>query len=298
MQRFVDGKTDVLVSTTIIESGLDIPNANTIIIDRADRFGLSDLYQLRGRVGRYKHQAYAYLLLPRHARLLTDVRKRISAIRQYSTLGSGFKIAMRDLEIRGAGNLLGAEQSGHITAVGFELYCQLLKQSVASLKGEKVKPRVEVQVRLDFLALSPGEERPKAESSNVQLSTINHQPSTCSPHPVAAYIPFRYIADARQRIEIYRKMAQATDQAGLKSLKQEMRDRFGPLPPALELLLRVAELKVLASERSITVIEVQEDRLMLTRNNDYIMVGSKFPRLTRKQAGARLKEIEQLLTAL
>ncbi len=151
MTRFVNGEADVLLSTTIIESGLDIPNANTIIIDRADRFGLSDLYQLRGRVGRYKHQAYAYLLLPRHARLLTDVRKRISAIRQYSTLGSGFKIAMRDLEIRGAGNLLGAEQSGHITAVGFELYCQLLKQSVSSLKGEKVKPRVKVSVKLDFL---------------------------------------------------------------------------------------------------------------------------------------------------
>ena len=151
MTKFVNGEADVLLSTTIIESGLDIPNANTIIIDRADRFGLSDLYQLRGRVGRYKHQAYAYLLLPRHASLLTDVRKRISAIKQYSTLGSGFKIAMRDLEIRGAGNLLGAEQSGHITAVGFELYCQLLKQSVASLKGEKVKPRVEVSVKLDFL---------------------------------------------------------------------------------------------------------------------------------------------------
>src|SRR6202012_821699 len=151
MASFVNGDCDVLLSTTIIESGLDIPNANTIIIDRADRFGLSDLYQLRGRVGRYKHQAYAYLLLPRHASLLTDVRKRISAIRQYSTLGSGFKIAMRDLEIRGAGNLLGAEQSGHITAVGFELYCQLLKQSVASLKGEKIKPRIEVRVALDFL---------------------------------------------------------------------------------------------------------------------------------------------------
>ena len=158
MTKFVNGEADVLLSTTIIESGLDIPNANTIIIDRADRFGLSDLYQLRGRVGRYKHQAYAYLLLPRHASLLNDVRKRISAIRQYSTLGSGFKIAMRDLEIRGAGNLLGAEQSGHITAVGFELYCQLLKQSVASLKGEKVKPRVEVRVKLDFLEMNAGEQ--------------------------------------------------------------------------------------------------------------------------------------------
>ena len=137
MTKFVNGEADILLSTTIIESGLDIPNANTIIIDRADRFGLSDLYQLRGRVGRYKHQAYAYLLLPRHARLLTDVRKRISAMKQYSTLGSGFKIAMRDLEIRGAGNLLGAEQSGHITAVGFDLYCQLFKQSVGVVERGK-----------------------------------------------------------------------------------------------------------------------------------------------------------------
>jgi transcription-repair coupling factor (superfamily II helicase) len=303
MTKFVNGEADVLLSTSIIESGLDIPNANTIIIDRADRFGLSDLYQLRGRVGRYKHQAYAYLLLPRHGSLLTDVRKRLSAIKQYSTLGSGFKIAMRDLEIRGAGNLLGAEQSGHITAVGFELYCQLLKQSVAALKGEKVKPRVEVQVRLDFLALSPGEESPKSELRSPK-SVVSGQWSVVSghvsriTHHASAYIPFRYIADARQRIEIYRKLAQATDQAGLQSLKQELRDRFGPLPPALELLLRVAELKVLASERGITVIEVQEDKLMLTRNNDYIMVGSKFPRLAKKQASARLKEIAQLLTAL
>jgi len=312
MTQFVNGEADVLLSTTIIESGLDIPNANTIIIDRADRFGLSDLYQLRGRVGRYKHQAYAYLLLPRHGGLLTDVRKRLSAIKQYSTLGSGFKIAMRDLEIRGAGNLLGAEQSGHITAVGFELYCQLLKQSVAALKGEKVRPRVEVQVRLDFLALGPGEDSPKSKvqslksgagseeaASDIQhpASSIQH-PASSPPPPAAAYIPFRYIADARQRIEIYRKLAQATDPAGLESLKQELRDRFGPVPPPLELLLRVAELKVLASERGITVIEVKEDKLMLTRNNDYLMVGSKFPRLTKKQAGARLKEIAQLLTLL
>jgi transcription-repair coupling factor (superfamily II helicase) len=291
MTKFVNGEADVLLSTTIIESGLDIPNANTIIIDRADRFGLSDLYQLRGRVGRYKHQAYAYLLLPRHGGLLTDVRKRLSAIKQYSTLGSGFKIAMRDLEIRGAGNLLGAEQSGHITAVGFELYCQLLKQSVAALKGEKVKPRVDVQVRLDFLALNPAEEGPKSESGT------QHPASSIQPL-ASAYIPFRYIADSRQRIEIYRKLAQATDQAGLRSLKQELRDRFGPLPPPLELLLQVADLKVQASERGITVIEVKEDKLMLTRNNDFVMVGSKFPRLTKKQANARLKEIVQLLTAL
>src|SRR5262249_3783712 len=135
------------------------------------------------RVGRYKHQAYAYLLLPRHAGLLADVRKRLSAIKQYSTLGSGFKIAMRDLEIRGAGNLLGAEQSGHITAVGFDLYCHLLKQSVASLKGEKVKPRVQVNVRLDFLALSPVEESPRSKvkgprSVDSPESTVHSPEST------------------------------------------------------------------------------------------------------------------------
>ncbi|HWD94154.1 MAG TPA: transcription-repair coupling factor [Verrucomicrobiae bacterium] len=267
MTQFVNGEADILLSTTIIESGLDIPNANTIIIDHADRFGLSDLYQLRGRVGRYKHQAYAYLLLPRHARLLTDVCKRISAIKQYSTLGSGFKIAMRDLEIRGAGNLLGSEQSGHITAVGFELYCQLLKQSVASMKGEKVKPRVEVQVRLDFL----GDAAALAES---------------------------YAPEPQHRIEIYRKLAQATDKPALESLQKELRDRFGPMPPAVELLLLVAELKILASERGITVIEVKEDKLMLTRQGDFIMVGGKFPRLTKKDVKARLKEIKKLLLAL
>jgi transcription-repair coupling factor (superfamily II helicase) len=271
MTKFVNGQADVLLSTTIIESGLDIPNANTIIIDRADRFGLSDLYQLRGRVGRYKHQAYAYLMLPRHASLLTDVRKRISAIRQYSTLGSGFKIAMRDLEIRGAGNLLGAEQSGHITAVGFELYCQLLKQSVAALKGEKIKPRVEVSVKLDFL-----EEMKQGGDS----------------------LPHSYVPEPQHRIEIYRKLAQANETAALKGLEKELRDRFGPFPPPVELLLQIAELKVLAAEKSVTAIEVSNDKLMLTRSGDYITLGGKFPRLAKKDAKARLKEIKKLLLAI
>ena len=265
MTKFVNGEADVLLSTTIIESGLDIPNANTIIIDRADRFGLSDLYQLRGRVGRYKHQAYAYLLLPRHGGLLTDVRKRLSAIKQYSTLGSGFKIAMRDLEIRGAGNLLGAEQSGHITAVGFELYCQLLKQSVAALKGEKVKPRVDVQVRLDFLAFSPAEEQswraerkrePQADSAiQVPREVWTYVLDDCEEEPVeeeaplatersAAYLPFSYIQESHQRIEIYRKLAQATDKESLEKLRAELRDRFGKLPPGVELLLDLTELKI------------------------------------------------------
>jgi transcription-repair coupling factor (superfamily II helicase) len=290
MTKFVNGEADVLLSTTIIESGLDIPNANTIIIDRADRFGLSDLYQLRGRVGRYKHQAYAYLLLPRHASLLNDVRKRISAIRQYSTLGSGFKIAMRDLEIRGAGNLLGAEQSGHITAVGFELYCQLLKQSVSSLKGEKAKPRVEVSVKLDFLGQSA--------VSSQQSAAAGSERSATNYRLLTADLPHNYVTEPQHRIEIYRKLAQATDKAALDALQKELRDRFGPLPPPVELLLQIAELKILASEKAVTAIEVSDDKLMLTRHGDFITLGGKFPRLTKKDAKARLKEIKKLLLAI
>jgi transcription-repair coupling factor (superfamily II helicase) len=306
MTQFVNGEADVLLSTTIIESGLDIPNANTIIIDRADRFGLSDLYQLRGRVGRYKHQAYAYLLLPRHARLFNDVRRRISAIKQYSTPGSGFKIAMRDLEIRGAGNLLGAEQSGHITAVGFELYCQLLKQSVSSLKGEKVKPRITVEVRLDFITLNStggANSQPSAVSSTAGEEGNTRDQRTnddqlLTTGQAAAFLPHSYVTEPRHRIEMYRKLAQLTDRVALDALKNELSDRFGPVPPPAELLLQIAELKIAAAERGVTVIETREDRLMLTRNNDYIMIGGKFPRLTRKTATGRTAEIKRLLLAL
>ncbi|MDB6024438.1 MAG: mfd [Verrucomicrobiales bacterium] len=281
MRKFVNGEADVLLSTTIIESGLDIPNANTIIIDRADRFGLSELYQLRGRVGRYKHQAYAYLMLPRHAGLLVEARKRISAIKQYSSLGSGFKIAMRDLEIRGAGNLLGQEQSGHITAVGFDLYCQLLKQSVSALKGEKVKTRVEVQVRLDFIQTDVGAQRPQAIEEGS-----------------SAHIPLNYVSEAQHRIELYRKLAQVTDKPALEKLKKELRDRFGPVPAPLEILLQIAELKYMAQEKGVTSIEVKEDKLMLIRKGDPVQVGGKFPRLTKKTGDARLREIRKFLLAI
>jgi transcription-repair coupling factor (superfamily II helicase) len=321
MAKFINGEADVLVSTTIIESGIDIPNANTIIIDRADRFGLSDLYQLRGRVGRYKHQAYAYLLLPRHARLLSDVRKRISAIKQYSSLGSGFKIAMRDLEIRGAGNLLGAQQSGHITAVGFDLYCQLLKQSVSSLKGEKVSRRIDVQVRLDFLALNPGEEGKTLEAAGPKKKKREDQAVVLVPRETAtysdfeetvpveeendkpanrapAYLPLNYIREAQQRISIYRKLAQATDKSGLEEIRAELRDRFGPIPSAVELLLQVTELKTLASAKNIGVLETDGAKIKLTRNKELLQIGGKFPRLTKKEPKAKLNELKKLLLAL
>lgn len=322
MARFINGEADVLVSTTIIESGIDIPNANTIIIDRADRFGLSDLYQLRGRVGRYKHQAYAYLLLPRHATLLTDVRKRISAIRQYSSLGSGFKIAMRDLEIRGAGNMLGSEQSGHITAVGFDLYCQLLKQSISVAKGEKIKPRIHVELRLDFIALNSAEENEDRQTTDSPVrhrrsidaisvpretatyiegdsrSVSNTQAQQSRITKVAAYIPFGYMSEPRHRIEIYRKLAQAQDKASLEQVRTELKDRFGVLPPALERLLQITDLKILASERGITAIQTNEDKLMLTRNNDFITLAGKFPRLTKSDPKSGINEIKKLLLAL
>jgi len=279
MTRFVNGEADILLSTTIIESGLDIPNANTIIIDRADRFGLSDLYQLRGRVGRYKHQAYAYLLLPRHARLLTDVRKRLSAMRQYASLGSGFKVAMRDLEIRGAGNLLGPEQSGHITAVGFVTYRQPPQQSIAALPGRPLPQRGDGSLWLDVSEIAAG---CGGGASGV----------------AASLIPLSQRAQPRHRIEMYRRLAQVTDEAGLRALEAEMRDRFGPLPEPVQWLLMTVRIKLAAAARGITAVEVRDDRLMLSRNGEWLQWGGRFPRLMRRAPGARLKEILRFLAAL
>jgi len=324
MTRFVDGEADVLVSTTIIESGLDIPNANTMIIDRADRFGLSELYQLRGRVGRYKHQAYCYLMLPRHAQLLTEARKRMSAIKQYSALGSGFKIAMRDLEIRGAGNLLGPQQSGHITAVGFDLYCQLLGQSISALKGERVRPRVEVRVSLDFLATHPGQEadpetaaprhRPGKAGRAGQRIEIPRDEGVATSwsgsdtgrddepgddgRRFPAYLPLDYVREPAQRVEVHRRLAQVGDKAGVEGLRQELRDRFGPLPGPVDLLLRVHELRVLAAECGVASVEVTEGKVKLLQRGELVTVGGRFPRLTQPDAKGRLAEIRRLLLSL
>src|SRR5437660_1106659 len=202
MHRFVMGKIDVLVCTTIIESGLDIPNANTIIIDRADRFGLADLYQLRGRVGRAEHKAYAYLLLPRELMMIGAARKRINAIKQYSSLGAGFRIAMRDLEIRGAGSILGTAQSGHIIAIGFDLYCQLLKQAVAQLKGRKFHPRLDVDLRIDFASTNEGE--------FAQLGPVAR---------LRAFVPTTYVSNTGLRIKAYREVAESTTSGQLDPVR-------------------------------------------------------------------------------
>jgi transcription-repair coupling factor (superfamily II helicase) len=278
MRRFVAGKIDVLVCTTIIESGLDIPNANTIIIDRADRFGLADLYQLRGRVGRAEHKAYAYLLLPREMMTVGAARKRINAIKQYSSLGAGFRIAMRDLEIRGAGSILGTAQSGHIMAVGFDLYCQLLKQAVAQLKGEKTRARVEVEVRLDFVATN--------EAEFVQLGPDARVP---------AFIPTSYVTDPTLRIQAYRHLAGITTREQLDRLRKDWRDRYGKFPLAVDNLLLLTEIKLSAARAGVTRVEVREGKLMLTRRGDFLLVGGKFPRISTDRIDRQLAEVLELI---
>ena len=298
MARFIAGKTDVLVCTTIIESGLDIPNANTIIIDRADQFGLADLYQLRGRVGRAEHKAYAYLLLPREMMTIGAARKRISAIKQYSSLGAGFRIAMRDLEIRGAGSILGTAQSGHIVAVGFDLYCQLLKQAVAQLKREKPRLRLEVDLQLDFVVTNEAEfVVPRNDGFHaLGLNVTAGKPSLLERIP--AFIPVTYVSDSALRIRAYRNIAEITSHEQLDQLRREWRDRFGAFPPAVDNLFALMKIKLAAAEAGVSRVEVRERKLMLTRHADFILVAGKFPRLVATKIDQHLVEILELIKKL
>ena len=298
MARFIAGKTDVLVCTTIIESGLDIPNANTIIIDRADQFGLADLYQLRGRVGRAEHKAYAYLLLPREMMTIGAARKRISAIKQYSSLGAGFRIAMRDLEIRGAGSILGTAQSGHIVAVGFDLYCQLLKQAVAQLKREKPRLRLEVDLQLDFVVTNEAEfVVPRNDGfPALGLNVTAGKPSLLERIP--AFIPVTYVSDSALRIRAYRNIAEITSHEQLDQLRREWRDRFGAFPPAVDNLFALMKIKLAAAEAGVSRVEVRERKLMLTRHADFILVAGKFPRLVATKIDQHLVEILELIKKL
>jgi transcription-repair coupling factor (superfamily II helicase) len=292
MARFIAGQVDVLVCTTIIESGLDIPNANTIIIDRADRFGLADLYQLRGRVGRAEHKAYAYLLLPREMMTIGAARKRINAIKQYSSLGAGFRIAMRDLEIRGAGSILGTAQSGHIMTVGFDLYCQLLKHAVAQLKGEKLQLRLDVDLRLDFVATNEAE---FVQSKSPQ-STAGQAVSL--PCKIPAFIPITYVSDATLRIKAYREISEISTRDQLDRLRRDWRDRFGPFPVALDNLFHLTEIKLAAAKSGVSRVEVRERKVMLTRRGDFILVAGKFPRLVATEIERYLAELLELIKKL
>jgi transcription-repair coupling factor (superfamily II helicase) len=208
-------------------------------------------------------------------------RKRINAIKQYSSLGAGFRIAMRDLEIRGAGSILGTAQSGHIVAVGFDLYCQLLKQAVAQVKGEKLRPRLEVEVRLDFVAANEGE---YLAAGPEQL--------------VPAFIPTSYISEAALRIQAYRNLAEIATAEQLQRLRRDWRDRFGKWPEPVDNLLLLSEVKLSAVRARVSRVEVREDKLMLTRRGDFILVGGKFPRLTSDRIDLKLPEVWQWLKQL
>jgi transcription-repair coupling factor (superfamily II helicase) len=307
MTDFVAGRFQVLVCTTIIESGLDLPNCNTIIIEGADRFGLAQLYQLRGRVGRFKHQAYAYLLLHRHARLIETARQRLVAMRTHNQLGAGFRIAMRDLELRGAGNLLGAEQSGHIAGVGFELYCQLLRQSVARLKGDKRAAAHRATVKLDFVqvgdAPAAGDGRRRYADAYTALRDAEHDADGIVPvGTITARIPPAYIAETRLRIDVYRRLALAGSPPQLRDLEAELRDRFGKFGDEVKALLLLTEIRIRAEQKGLLSVESEASRLKCLRHSgrrdDWVQTGGRFPRLTAPRPLLRLREIISFLNNL
>jgi transcription-repair coupling factor (superfamily II helicase) len=234
MLKFMNHEYDLLMATTIVENGLDIPLANTILIHDAQNYGLSELYQLRGRVGRSNRRAYAYLLIPEDKELTDVARKRLAALKEFSELGSGFKIAALDLELRGAGNLLGAEQSGHIAAVGFETYCRLLVETVRELRGEKVEEEVRTNLRLH----------------------------------IDIHIPTDYIADETQRLRTYKRLAEVSDEEQRSRLEAELVDRYGPLPEPVRNLMDYALLKGLAEKVRVAAIERRGPQLSLRFRED------------------------------
>jgi transcription-repair coupling factor (superfamily II helicase) len=260
MVRFLRRQADILLSTTIIESGLDIPSANTIFIDDADMYGLAELHQLRGRVGRSKERAFAYLLVNPVKILEADASKRLKAIEEFTALGSGFKIVLRDLEIRGAGNILGTQQSGHIAAVGYELYCQLLDNAVRQMRNQPLQEPVEVNVDLGW----------------------------------PAYLPADYVPGQRQRIEVYRRLARVRELSTLEDFRKELRDRFGHIPAPVEWLVRLAEVRIRADAWK--VASVHYDRSQEAFNKLDIVFAGRDPRrlddLARRDP--RLRRVDTL----
>jgi transcription-repair coupling factor (superfamily II helicase) len=249
MLDFLENKTQVLVCSAIIESGLDFPNANTIIINRADKFGLAQLYQLRGRVGRSHRHAYAYLLIPGEKAITPDAERRLRALQELDGLGGGFKLAVHDLEIRGAGNLLGEQQSGQISAVGFELYTDMMEKAVRELKGEDVPPEVEPEIRLG----------------------------------IAAYFPEEYIPDTNQRLYFYKRLASLRDRQEMDELREEIKDRFGPYGPAVDNLFLVMDLRRVLKESLVQQISVSDGRVFLLFHPESPVRVEKLLELIRKQ---------------
>ncbi|MDT8389099.1 MAG: transcription-repair coupling factor [Lentisphaeria bacterium] len=277
MVDYVEGHVDVLVCTTIIESGVDIPNANTIIIDRAERFGLAELYQLRGRVGRYHNQAYAYLLLPPMGTLPKNARERIAAIRQYTHLGAGFKLALRDLEIRGAGNILGQEQSGQIAAVGFELYCELLRDAVARLENMPTQAEKTTRVMMDTVAFGTQTGAGKAPAA----------------------FPPSYIDSEDIRVACYQRLQKIHAEDDLNQFEEELVDRFGPLPSPADTLLTISAIRVLAENKGIQELTVSKGRVLMKANGATVgAVDGRVPRLTMTNPRDQLDELAELIRSL
>ena len=278
MREFEAGEIDVLLCTTIVESGLDIPRANTMLVHRADRFGIADLYQLRGRVGRSSQKGFAWLLLPEYGHVDEDARQRIAALQKHSGLGAGFNLALRDLEIRGAGNLLGAAQSGHIAAIGFGLYCQLLRRTIARLKGDAPPLLVDVDLALDFLDLSPG--------------TVDPDRSAC--------LPYAYVEDEAHRMILHRRLAEAVTAKEVRALRGELADRYGKPPEAVLRLLRLAELRVQAAQKKIGRIETRDNKVYLYRQRERspLLVKGHLPVLKGNDAEQRFACIFRALEAV
>ena len=251
MLDFVEGNIDVLVSTTIIETGLDIPNANTIIIHDADRLGLSQLYQIRGRVGRSGRTSYAFLMYRRDKLLREEAEKRLQAIREFTELGSGIKIAMRDLELRGAGNLLGAEQHGHMQAVGYDLYCKLLNEAVLALRGENEAEDFETVVDCD----------------------------------IDAYIPPSYIRNEYQKLDVYKRISGIENQEEYMDMQDELIDRFGEIPRSVENLLKIADLKALAHQAGVVEVDVKKQDITIQMYQKADLDVSGIPALMEKYKG-------------
>jgi transcription-repair coupling factor (superfamily II helicase) len=251
MVKFVTGQADVLVSTAIVESGLDIPASNTIIINRADRFGLAQLYQLRGRVGRERQQAYAYLLVPADGRVDEQAQRRLRALQELTELGSGFKLAMRDLEIRGAGNLLGAQQHGHIAAVGYDLYSKLLAEAVRELAGG-----------------------PTAATVDPVISVA-----------VEGFLPDEYVPEVNQRLALYKRLAGAATDAEVADLRAELADRFGPPPAAAEQLLDIVRIRVAARAVGIEKIEAGDGKALVTFSPVTTLAPEHLVRVIQKSRG-------------
>jgi transcription-repair coupling factor (superfamily II helicase) len=255
MMKFVRDEADVLVSTTIVENGLDIPRANTILINRADRFGLSELYQLRGRVGRSNQRAYAYLLVPDDASLTPLAKRRLAALKEFSALGAGFRVAALDLELRGAGNLLGGQQHGHINAIGFDLYCQMMERAVSTLKGEETKPEMRATINLGL----------------------------------DIRIPQEYIPNENLRLRTYKRIAGITNDAEREEVDRELTDRFGPPPPAVGNLLDYALLKGLAERILVSSIERRANEVAIKFHSETTLPPEKLVGLIRsKGEGMRL----------